>query len=111
MARPADLLRAVGIVSVAACFAAAPAFEILPLPGSATKSCSGSLADMTRSGHLDIVLSNEAPDPKLVLVNHGAGRFSVGGTYGDPKWPTRNAATTERCTSNAVRCAIPQARP
>ena len=26
-----------------------------PLPGSATKSYSGSLADMTRSGHLDIV--------------------------------------------------------
>src|ERR1700692_852263 len=36
-----------------------------PLPSNATKSYSGSLADMTKSGHLDIVLSNDVPDPKL----------------------------------------------
>jgi hypothetical protein len=63
-----------------------------PLPSNATKSYSGSLADMTKSKHLDIVLSNDAPDPKLVLLNDGTGHFTVGGTYGDPKWPTRNAA-------------------
>ena len=63
-----------------------------PLPSNATKSYSGSLADMTKSGHLDIVLSNDSPDPKLVLINDGKGHFVVGGTYGDPKWPTRNAA-------------------
>ena len=68
-------------------FTAGPA-----LPSNATKSYSGSLADMTKSGHLDIVLSNDAPDPKLVLVNDGSGHFTVGGTYGDPKWSTRNAA-------------------
>ena len=66
-----------------------------PLPGNATKSYSGSLADMTKSGHLDIVLSNDSPDPKLVLVNDGTGRFKVGGSYGDPKWPTRNAAVSD----------------
>jgi hypothetical protein len=38
------------------------------------------------------VLSNDSPDPKLVLVNDGTGHFKVGGTYGDPKWPTRNAS-------------------
>jgi len=63
-----------------------------PLPSNASKSYSGSLADMTKSGHLDIVLSNDAPDPKLILLNDGTGHFKVGGTYGDPKWPTRNAA-------------------
>jgi FG-GAP-like repeat len=68
-------------------FAAGP-----ELPSSATKSYSGSLADMTMSGHLDIVLSNDRPDPKLVLLNDGTGHFKVGGTYGEPKWPTRNAA-------------------
>jgi hypothetical protein len=47
-----------------------------PLPSNATKSYSGSLADMTKSGHLDIVLSNDAPDPKLVLVNDGMGHFT-----------------------------------
>src|SRR5215469_302230 len=63
-----------------------------PLPSAATKSYSGSLADMTRSGHLDIVLSNDAPDPKLVLLNDGTGHFTVGATYGKPEWATRNAA-------------------
>jgi hypothetical protein len=37
-----------------------------PLTSNATKSYSGSLADMTKSGHLEIVLSNDAPDPKLI---------------------------------------------
>src|SRR5579884_1905991 len=63
-----------------------------PLPSNATKSYSGSLADMTKSGHLDIVLSNDSPDPKLVLVNDGKGHFTIGGTYGEARWPTRNAA-------------------
>jgi FG-GAP-like repeat len=62
------------------------------LPSAATKTYSASLADMTKSGHLDIVLSNDDPDPKLILLNDGKGNFSVGGTYGDPKWSTRNAA-------------------
>jgi hypothetical protein len=63
-----------------------------PLPSNAVKSYSGSLADMTKSGHLDIVLSNDQPDAKLILLNDGKGNFRVGGSYGDPKWPTRNAA-------------------
>lgn len=54
-----------------------------PLPSNAVKSYSGSLADMTKSGYLDIVLSNDQPDPKLVLVNDGKGNFRVGGTYGE----------------------------
>jgi hypothetical protein len=62
------------------------------LPSKAVKSYSGSLADMTKSGHLDIVLSNDQPDPKLILLNDGKGNFRVGGTYGNPNWPTRNAA-------------------
>ena len=62
------------------------------LPGTASRSYSASLADMTRSGHLDIVLSNDQPDPKLILLNDGKGNFKVGGTYGNPNWSTRNAA-------------------
>lgn len=64
-----------------------------PLPREATtRTYSASLADMTKSGHLDIVLSSDAPDAKLVLLNDGRGNFRVGGSYGDPRWPTRNAA-------------------
>jgi len=33
-----------------------------------------------------------SPTPKLVLLNDGKGNFTIGGTYGDPKWSTRNAA-------------------
>ncbi len=62
------------------------------LPSNATKTYSASLADMTKSGHLDMVLSNDEPKPKLILLNDGKGNFTVGGTYGDPKWATRNAA-------------------
>ena len=62
------------------------------LPSQAIKSYSASLVDMTGGGHLDMVLSNDAPDPKLVLLNDGKGHFTIGGRYGDPKWPTRNAA-------------------
>jgi hypothetical protein len=29
---------------------------------------------------------------RFYIVNDGPGHFMVGGTYGDPKWPTRNAA-------------------
>lgn len=50
---------------------------------------------MTKSGHLDIVLSNDSPDAKLVLLNDGKGNFTIGGTYGDPKWSTRNAAVAD----------------
>jgi len=62
------------------------------LPSKAVKSYSASLADMTKSGHLDIVLSNDQPDQKLVLLNDGKGHFRIGGTYGDRNWKTRNAA-------------------
>src|SRR5215831_19153127 len=65
------------------------------LPSKTTKSYSGSLADMTKSGHLDIVLSNDSPDPKLILLNDGKGNFTIGGTYGSPEWPTRNAAVAD----------------
>jgi hypothetical protein len=61
-------------------------------PEATTKTYSASLADMTKSGHLDIVLSGDSPDPKLILLNDGKGDFKVGGAYGDPHWPSRNAA-------------------
>ncbi|HXW56758.1 MAG TPA: VCBS repeat-containing protein [Candidatus Cybelea sp.] len=62
------------------------------LPTPPRRSYAAALAAMTRSGHLDIVLSNDSPDPKLVLLNDGSGHFMPGGTFGDPNWPTRNIA-------------------
>jgi hypothetical protein len=60
-----------------------------------SRSYTAALADMTKRGHLDIVLSNDQPDPKVVLLNDGTGHFSFGGTFGDPKWSTRNIAVAD----------------
>ena len=59
------------------------------------RSYSGRLVDLDRDGDLDVVISNDAPDPKRVYLNDGKGRFRVGSTYGDPKWPTRNATVAD----------------
>jgi FG-GAP-like repeat len=62
------------------------------LPSPPSRSYTAALAAMARGDHLDIVLSNDSPDPKLILLNDGKGHFTLGGTFGDPKWPTRNIA-------------------
>ena len=56
------------------------------------RSYSAPLADLNGDGFLDIVISNDAPDPKLVYLNDGKGNFHVGSTYGRPDWEMRNAA-------------------
>ena len=61
----------------------------------ADRSYSGSLVDVDRDGDLDIVMSNDAPDPKVVHLNDGAGNFTLGGTYGQPSWVTRNATVAD----------------
>ncbi len=66
-----------------------------PLPNTADRSYSAPLADLDRDGSLDIVLSNDRPDPKLILLNDGHGKFRSGGTFGEPNWPTRNVAVAD----------------
>jgi hypothetical protein len=53
------------------------------------RTYSAALADVDRDGHPDIVVSNDAPDRKLVYLNDGKGHFTEAGTFGDPKWSTR----------------------
>ena len=59
------------------------------------RSYSGRLVDMDRDGDLDVVVSNDAPDPKLVYLNDGTGHFRVGSTFGKPEWETRNATVAD----------------
>jgi hypothetical protein len=59
------------------------------------RSYSGRLVDLDRDGDLDVVISNDAPDPKLVYLNDGKGQFRVGSTFGRPAWPTRNATVAD----------------
>lgn len=53
------------------------------------RSYSAALADVDGDGHLDIVVSNDSPDHKLVYRNDGEGHFTEFGTFGNPKWSTR----------------------
>ena len=53
------------------------------------RTYSAALADIDGDGDLDIIVSNDAPDRKLVYLNDGKGLFTQAGTFGTPNWPTR----------------------
>lgn len=53
------------------------------------RTYSAALADIDRDGDLDIVVSNDAPDRKLVYLNDGKGHFTEAGTFGNTNWATR----------------------
>ncbi len=59
------------------------------------RTYSAALADVDRDGHLDVVISNDQPDRKLIYLNDGKGHFRESGTFGDPKWPTRYVALAD----------------
>jgi hypothetical protein len=70
-------------------------FVTSDLGPTADRTYTAALADLDGDGDLDVVVSNDAPDQKLLYFNDGKGRFSVAGTWGDPKWSTRNAAIAD----------------
>jgi hypothetical protein len=53
------------------------------------RTYSAALADLDGDGRLDIVVSNDRPDKKIIYLNDGKGRFRVAGTFGQPEWSTR----------------------
>jgi beta-lactamase class A len=59
------------------------------------RSYSGHLVDLDRDGDLDVVISNDDPDPKLVYLNDGTGHFRPGSSYGRAEWSTRNATIAD----------------
>jgi hypothetical protein len=59
------------------------------------RSYSGHLVDIDGDGDLDVVLSNDAPDPKVIYLNDGKGHFQLGSSYGRPEWETRNASVAD----------------
>lgn len=69
--------------------------ESYDLGPASDKTYSGRLVDLDRDGDLDVVISNDAPSPKLVHLNDGKGRFVVGSEYGKPEWPGRNATVAD----------------
>jgi hypothetical protein len=69
-----------------------PPYDLGPV---ADRTYSGRLADVDRDGDLDVVISNDRPDPKRIYLNDGKGKFTPGSTYGRPEWPTRNATVAD----------------
>jgi len=53
------------------------------------RTYSAALADINRDGTPDIIVSNDAPDHKLIYLNDGKGHFTEAGTFGSPNWTTR----------------------
>src|SRR5688500_10269732 len=53
------------------------------------RTYSAAVADVDRDGKLDLVVSNNRPDRKLIYRGDGKGGFRVTGTFGDPAWTTR----------------------
>ena len=70
-------------------------FVTSDLGPTADRTYTAALVDLDGDRDLDVVISNDAPDKKLLYFNDGKGRFSVSGTWGDPKWSTRNAAIAD----------------
>jgi hypothetical protein len=65
------------------------------LSDKADRTYSAALADLDLDGDLDIVVSNDEPDHKLIHKNDGKGNFTVAGSFGEPKWSTRYVTVTD----------------
>ena len=64
-------------------------FSAENLADAPDRTYSAALADLDGDGDLDIVVSNDRPDRKLVYLNDGTGKYHVAGTFGQPDWSTR----------------------
>ncbi|HZJ33890.1 MAG TPA: VCBS repeat-containing protein [Vicinamibacterales bacterium] len=69
-------------------------FHAVPL-GAADRTYAGLLVDLDGDRDLDVVISNDDPDPKRVYLNDGRGHFTPGSIFGKSGWPTRNIAVAD----------------
>jgi hypothetical protein len=65
------------------------------LGAASDRSYSGKLVDLDRDGDLDVVISNDTPDPKRIYMNDGTGHFQEGASFGRAEWETRNAGVAD----------------
>jgi FG-GAP-like repeat len=64
-------------------------FTTTKLPAEADRTYSAALADLDGDASLDLVVSNDRPDKKVIYLNDGRGNFRPAGTFGRPEWSTR----------------------
>ncbi|MFK7830196.1 MAG: FG-GAP repeat domain-containing protein [Congregibacter sp.] len=70
----------------------APATSVGPGPD---RSYTGELVDLDGDGDLDMIVSNDSPDPKRVLHNDGSGGFIEVQQFGAPEWNTRHVSLAD----------------
>lgn len=66
-----------------------------PIGDRPDRSYSGELIDMDGDGDLDVVVSNDRPDAKVVHLNDGRGRFVPGAVFGRGEWSTRHISVID----------------
>ncbi|WOJ97007.1 VCBS repeat-containing protein [Congregibacter brevis] len=59
------------------------------------RSYTGELFDLDGDGDLDMLVSNDSPDPKRVLHNDGQGVFTEVQQFGSPDWNTRHLSVAD----------------
>ncbi|WP_439106111.1 FG-GAP repeat domain-containing protein [Congregibacter sp.] len=59
------------------------------------RSYTGELVDLDGDGDLDMLVSNDSPDPKRVLHNDGLGKFTEVQQFGSPEWNTRHVSVAD----------------
>lgn len=69
--------------------------RVADLGTASDRTYSALLADMDGDGDLDVVVSNDRPDPKLVYLNRGDGTFTVGSSWGEAAWSTRQVQVAD----------------
>lgn len=65
------------------------AFTTEAIGDSADRTYTAALADLNGDGTLDLVVSNDRPDPKLVYLSDATGHYHAAGTFGRAEWSTR----------------------
>lgn len=56
---------------------------------SADRTYTAALADLNGDGTLDLVVSNDRPDEKLVYLSDAKGHYRAAGSFGQAAWSTR----------------------
>lgn len=69
--------------------------EVVAIGSGADRSYTGELIDLDGDGDLDLVVSNDSPDPKRILHNTGQGAFVEVQQFGKPQWNTRHIGVAD----------------
>ncbi|WOJ92864.1 VCBS repeat-containing protein [Congregibacter variabilis] len=67
----------------------------IPVGPGPDRSYTGELVDLDDDGDLDMIVSNDSPDPKRVLHNDGSGNFTEVQQFGTPDWNTRHVSVAD----------------